>query len=69
MPSYRVIVQLALTPDNCRRPRQLYVGEGERDYVEIESRSEKVSEDPTKAPVPIQHFHSKRVFLARDAKL
>ncbi|ORY90765.1 peroxysomal citrate synthase [Leucosporidium creatinivorum] len=51
------------------RPRQLYVGEGERDYVEIEKREEKPNADPTTVPSKVPHLHSKRVFLARDSKM
>lgn len=53
----------------CRRPRQIYVGEGEREYVDIEKRSDTASSDPTKVPSQVPHLHSKRVFLARDSKM
>lgn len=51
------------------RPRQLYVGEGERPYVPIDERGEKISDDPTKVPSKVPHLHSKRVFLARESKI
>ena len=45
------------------RPRQLYIGETERDYVDIEARKEvkpKLGHEPTEVP----HSFSKRAFLA-----
>jgi len=45
------------------RPRQLYVGEGKRDYVEIDARdaaSTSAGSEPTEVP----HIFSKRAFLA-----
>ncbi|CEQ39250.1 SPOSA6832_00744, partial [Sporobolomyces salmonicolor] len=50
------------------RPRQLYVGEGEREFVEIGKRERKEngkSGEPTKVDHPL----SKRTFLARESKL
>lgn len=43
------------------RPRQLYIGEGERDYVEIEKREEKPSGDPTKVPSKVSRDRLLRV--------
>ncbi|KAK4699119.1 citrate synthase, partial [Phenoliferia sp. Uapishka_3] len=51
------------------RPRQLYVGEGERDYVDIESRDERPSKELSGEPTQVAHTFSKRVFLSREAKL
>ena len=45
------------------RPRQLYVGEGKRDYVDIEGRTAaptSIGSEPTEVP----HIFSKRAFLA-----
>lgn len=44
------------------RPRQVYVGEGKRDYVEMAKRLEAASaaEEPSK----VQHIFSGRHFLA-----
>ncbi|GAA5952696.1 hypothetical protein JCM21900_000406 [Sporobolomyces salmonicolor] len=50
------------------RPRQLYIGEGEREFVEIGKRERKEngkSGEPTKVDHPL----SKRTFLARESKL
>ncbi|KAI0011661.1 peroxysomal citrate synthase [Xylariaceae sp. FL0662B] len=37
------------------RPRQLYLGEGERKYVEVENRKEKANAALSDAPVQVQH--------------
>lgn len=37
------------------RPRQLYVGETERDYVEIEERAEAKVTDRTKEPTQVSY--------------
>lgn len=52
-----------------RRPRQLYVGEGERDYVSIEDRKQKAGAQDRDHPVPVEHTFSKRMLLSREAKL
>lgn len=47
------------------RPRQLYVGSGERDYVEIGGRQEAKDQDPFGAPTVVGHGgDSKRNKLA-----
>lgn len=47
------------------RPRQLYLGEGERNYVEAENRKEKTNATPFDAPVHVEHGgDSKRNELA-----
>ncbi|KAI1083959.1 peroxysomal citrate synthase [Whalleya microplaca] len=47
------------------RPRQLYLGEGERNYVEAENRKEKANATPFDAPVHVEHGgDSKRNELA-----
>lgn len=47
------------------RPRQLYVGEGERDYVPIGQRRNGSKEEP----VPVEHPTSIRSMLANKSKL
>ena len=51
------------------RPRQLYVGAEKRDYVDLNHRETKPSTDPSQEPTKVAHYHSKRVFLSRGAKL
>lgn len=47
------------------RPRQLYVGEPERDYVEIETRTDAhTATGLGKEPTKVKHEFSKRAFLA-----
>lgn len=47
------------------RPRQLYIGEGQRDYVESADRREKAGATVFDAPVPVSHGgDSKRNQLA-----
>lgn len=47
------------------RPRQLYLGEGQRDYVEAVHRRDKVDPTVFDAPVPVSHGgDSKRNQLA-----
>lgn len=47
------------------RPRQIYLGEGERDYVEADKRSEKSAATIFDAPVAVEHGgDSKRNQLA-----
>jgi citrate synthase len=47
------------------RPRQLYLGEGERSYVEVEQRQRKEGATAFDAPVKVTHGgDSKRSLLA-----
>lgn len=47
------------------RPRQLYLGEGERDYVETENRVQKADRSVFDGPVEVSHGgDSKRNELA-----
>lgn len=57
--------QLMLNPKGVKiwRPRQLYVGEGERDYVNMDTRKE-VDPTPASSPTEVPHLFSKRAFLA-----
>ncbi|GAA6006232.1 hypothetical protein JCM10207_000570 [Rhodosporidiobolus poonsookiae] len=62
--------QLVLTGKvSIWRPRQVYVGEGERTYEEIEGREEKGRGERGGEPSEVAHPTSKRVFLARESKL
>ncbi|KAI1503319.1 peroxysomal citrate synthase [Biscogniauxia marginata] len=59
--------QLMLNPSGVKiwRPRQLYLGEGQRDYVGAEKRKEKENSTVFDAPVPVHHGDdSKRNELA-----
>ncbi|KAH8924608.1 citrate synthase [Atractiella rhizophila] len=58
--------QMMLQPGGVKiwRPRQLYIGEGERNYAPLEQRKEKENQDPTSQPAMVAHFWSKRNFLA-----
>jgi len=49
--------QMMLNPSGVKiwRPRQVYIGEGERDYVEPENRKEKADATVFDAPSPIPH--------------
>lgn len=51
------------------RPRQVYVGEGERVYEGIEGREEKGKGVKGAEPAKVAHPTSTRVFLARQSKL
>ncbi|BGO88887.1 hypothetical protein NBRC10512_002244 [Rhodotorula toruloides] len=51
------------------RPRQVYVGEGERVYEGIEERREKGKGVKGAEPAQVAHPTSTRVFLARQSKL
>ncbi|KAM0752246.1 hypothetical protein T439DRAFT_324313 [Meredithblackwellia eburnea MCA 4105] len=51
------------------RPRQLYLGEGERDYVTIDERAERKITNPKDEPTQVAHAFSKRGLLSRDSKL
>jgi citrate synthase len=56
-----------LTPSGVKiwRPRQLYLGHGEREYVEVGKRKEKPDAAISDAPVEVQHGgDSKRNNLA-----
>jgi citrate synthase len=60
--------QMMLNPSGVKiwRPRQLYLGESERDYVEPMDRKDRSSADVFGAPVPVNHGgDSKRNNLAR----
>ncbi|GAA6041287.1 hypothetical protein JCM8097_001317 [Rhodosporidiobolus ruineniae] len=50
------------------RPRQVYLGEGEREYVGMQERGEAETEEKGR-PSKVNHPTSKRVFLARESKL
>ncbi|KAH9891439.1 peroxysomal citrate synthase [Xylariomycetidae sp. FL2044] len=59
--------QMMLNPSGVKiwRPRQLYLGEGERTYVDAKDREEKAKAPAFGAPVPVQHGgDSKRNELA-----
>ncbi|CAJ2506668.1 Uu.00g078540.m01.CDS01 [Anthostomella pinea] len=59
--------QMMLNPSGVKiwRPRQLYLGEGEREYVEADKRKEKANATPFDAPVEVHHGgDSKRNRLA-----
>ncbi|KAI5478794.1 citrate synthase [Pseudohyphozyma bogoriensis] len=45
------------------RPRQIYLGEGERPFVPIEQRKEGGGPEPT----PVEHTFSKRNFLSKES--
>jgi citrate synthase len=49
--------QMMLSPGGVKiwRPRQLYVGEGEREYMDIETRREKDGKSVFDAPVKVNH--------------
>ncbi|KAI0455568.1 citrate synthase-like protein [Xylaria acuta] len=49
--------QMMLNPSGVKiwRPRQLYIGEGEREYVEARNRKEKANATVFDAPTPIPH--------------
>jgi citrate synthase len=52
------------------RPRQLYVGEGEREYVDTKDRKEKPDATVFDAPVKVEHGGEKqRALLAASAGL
>ena len=56
-----------LSPSGVKiwRPRQLYMGSGERDYVEVIDRAEKSDKNVFDAPVQVSHGgDSKRNQLA-----
>lgn len=56
-----------LTPSGVKiwRPRQLYLGAGERDYVEVNDRAEPADKTVFDAPVQVSHGgDSKRHRLA-----
>ncbi|KAF8463661.1 citrate synthase-like protein [Kalaharituber pfeilii] len=47
------------------RPRQVYVGEGRRDYVEMKDREERVVRDPKGGVTELPHYQSKRRMAAK----
>ncbi|BGP18982.1 hypothetical protein JCM10213v2_007062 [Rhodosporidiobolus nylandii] len=52
------------------RPRQVYVGEGEREYEDIGERTEGAKGERGEGePSQVPHVTSKRAFLARESKL
>ncbi|GAA5998023.1 uncharacterized protein JCM10292_002269 [Rhodotorula paludigena] len=62
--------QMMLSPQGVKiwRPRQVYVGEGERAYVPLKERKERKVERGAE-PSVVNHPTSTRVFLARESKL
>lgn len=58
--AYRHWRQLMLNPKGVKiwRPRQLYVGEGVRDYVELEGRKE-VDPTPANAPTEVSYLNKR----------
>ncbi|BGP37428.1 hypothetical protein JCM10449v2_001334 [Rhodotorula kratochvilovae] len=51
------------------RPRQIYVGEGERPYVGMKEREAKEAKERGGEPSKVSHPTSTRMFLARESKL
>ncbi|GAA5885166.1 hypothetical protein JCM6882_007257 [Rhodosporidiobolus microsporus] len=51
------------------RPRQVYVGEGRREFVQLAERKEGERAEEGSEPKRVYHPTSKRVFLARQSKL
>jgi hypothetical protein len=49
-----------------RRPRQVYVGEGERPYVEMEKRDDRPVSEPSQEPSAVHHS---RLFLCLESRL
>lgn len=47
------------------RPRQVYIGSGARDYVDIEKRKN-AAVLPRDSPAVVPHLQSKRVLLGRE---
>lgn len=64
--------QLMLNPKGVKiwRPRQLYVGEGERDYVNMETRKE-VDPTPASSPTEVRYRNAycARIFVESELSI
>ena len=58
--------QMMLNPSGVKiwRPRQLYVGAGQRDYVPVADRKDTSADDPKAHPSVVGHATSTRQMLA-----